>query len=580
MTSESDGSESDVEVEQDDPDVTSLSNSHHPEPESLLSQVGLLDATVDRLHRFVGGNPDWTDVQNACENFARRPVVVTTVYTGAGGFEVGSNWVHASMQQCFQKCDRANSSRIIFYSGCEVAASPMQFIAEHVPEIRPRHLQKDLLDRLFASNRAKVTAILDIALDSYRKLKAKRRERKLGCDDFMTQKRRMEASLVRNLDLEFRHFHFQEKVECAICGGRCFVSPRSDPELSNYYWVECGGNSCDPWSMAGDRAGWLHAATLAAFTWAYSGKFFRPDSILQENSSNFDEAVFMQILCTEQVRNQPLSVFLDDADTASDSESELEVVLANRRGQQGRHLQLRYYHESETFNLIQLGLRVSRLRLYAAYHWEPRVARIALAIDWQGFYLSKSCARPDIYFCADDETIAFEQRARASAMRCVDQLGDNDLVDIETLTLTNGDFERLLGWDLQSRRSGLYEVVDGLKIWNVQMAIANVGQRSEYWGKIPTMHLPALLPRCVFFDLVRRRQISVTELWVAQGYPHPDVPELAHLAHHFPSPHLVSRKSSRRFDLTAQRKLIGNGMHVCAVGCWFLHQVSSHTLRF
>ena len=570
----------DIEVEQDDPDLSSLSRRA---PASLLGQVSLLDHTVDRLHKRVVNNNDWSDTREACVKFAGSPLVLTSVYTGAGGFEVGANWVYLAMQKAFLGSSSGHCPRITFYSACEVAPLPMQFITEHAPQIRPRHLQKDVLDRLFESNRARVTTILTISLVNYRGLKALRARGEIEQDDFMKQKRRLAASLVRNLDLEFRDFHFQERVECAICGQRCFVSPRSDPELSDMYWVECGGNTCGPWSMAGNRDGWLHLATLPAFTWAYSAKFFRPDTIIQENSPNFDEAVFIQIWCAEQLPDPPLSVFVLVGDDAADSESEAELELGSSDAHRRRKpVRERYSHESEIFNLLQLGLKISRARLYAAYHWEGRVVRLTLALEWEEFYFSSSCARPDIYFCADSETVAFEQRSRVSAMQqsvCDDEPGELDLVDVETLTLTNGDFDRLTGWDLKSKKHGLCEVANGMKIWQVAMAVANVGQRSEYWGNIPTMHLPALLPRCVFFDMVRRRQITVMELWVAQGYPHPDIAELQPIAHHFPCPHLVSRKSKRPFDLVAQRRLIGNGMHVCAVGLWFLHQVSSHELR-
>ncbi len=88
--------------------------------------------------------------------------------------------------------------------------------------------------------------------------------------------------------------------------------------------------------------------------------------------------------------------------------------------------------------------------------------------------------------------------------------------------------------------------------------------------------MPALLPRSIYFDLVRWRLICTLEEWLIHGYPHPDVPELADIARErFPCVALVQKDSSTRLALKDQRKLLGNGMHVAQVGIFFLHSLGS-----
>jgi hypothetical protein len=238
----------------------------------------------------------------------------------------------------------------------------------------------------------------------------------------------------------------------------------------------------------------------------------------------------------------------------------------------------RFSHSSLILNLPQLGVVVSRKRLYASYHRERsiKVTPEVLGVSFSEMYSAQPGCTADVYMVADEAVIALERECRMMRMDA-----DQDMFagssNPELQSICTGDFTRLEGWKLKAIKTGRCErTAHGAMEWRVPVALAVISQNDGYWGEVQTAIAPAVLPRHVIFDMVRERLVTVMEEWIMQGYPHPDAEPLNALAEHFPIPQLVVR-GPNRLPLVDQKKMIGNGMHVVAVGTWIMHQMSMLT---
>ena len=100
------------------------------------------------------------------------------------------------------------------------------------------------------------------------------------------------------------------------------------------------------------------------------------------------------------------------------------------------------------------------------------------------------------------------------------------------------------------------------------MAIVNIAQTAGYSGQIVVDgdSWPALLRRSAFVDMVRCRAITLSELWLIQGFGHPDwaeVPIRAKAA-------FALRSCVHELPRNSQRTLLGNSMHLGQIGSWLL----------
>ena len=74
---------------------------------------------------------------------------------------------------------------------------------------------------------------------------------------------------------------------------------------------------------------------------------------------------------------------------------------------------------------------------------------------------------------------------------------------------------RLEGWRTLAERSGLiqWSEADGEHFWSqdVDMCVVNVQQNDNYFKKLGTEVMPALMRKSLLWDLVRERAVSVAE---------------------------------------------------------------------
>eukprot|EP00959_Pyramimonas_sp_CCMP1952_P089962 1883034-Pyramimonas_sp.AAC.1 len=150
---------------------------------------------------------------------------------------------------------------------------------------------------------------------------------------------------------------FNETDLCLKHGGQCPICPRSNKEFSQSYWLECAGHTCCPWSnMRQLSGGWLDESTLPFLTWAYSARFYEPDTALEENVLSFD--------------HQILDDILNDATPGM-----LKAVTARSTvpGPADGDDEKSYKCVSTEFGPSDLGIPSSRFRKYTAFHLQPFV---------------------------------------------------------------------------------------------------------------------------------------------------------------------------------------------------------------
>ena len=133
-----------------------------------------------------------------------------------------------------------------------------------------------------------------------------------------------------------------------------------------------------------------------------------------------------------------------------------------------------------------------------------------------------------------------------------------------TLANTAGQTIRRQGFEELAMQRGLW-LEDGR--WTTRAAIVDLSQTSEFWNRVVTGAMPCLLQRSRLFDLVAQRDVVIEELFAVQGFAHPDLLGDV-MPDEFPFVNLQLPEGSLR-------QLLGNSMHLAAVGASLLFMVAA-----
>ncbi len=112
--------------------------------------------------------------------------------------------------------------------------------------------------------------------------------------------------------------------------------------------------------------------------------------------------------------------------------------------------------------------------------------------------------------------------------------------------------------------------MDGKYVGTSGVALIKLCQRAEHQKAIFTDVAPALLTATLLWDLRREVLVGPTSHWLIQGFPHPCVPSLAEFSRAFPCKADLVRVEVG-LSGAIQKQLVGNSMHLAAVGAWTLH---------
>ena len=103
--------------------------------------------------------------------------------------------------------------------------------------------------------------------------------------------------------------------------------------------------------------------------------------------------------------------------------------------------------------------------------------------------------------------------------------------------------------------------------------MVNVANGPGY-GTISTRSLPTLVRNSTSYDMMSDKPLLVACSWLAQGFPHPCLQDRCQQRHPFGQMLNDDADGKAKLSINAQRGLIGNGMHIAAVGTWLLYTLA------
>ena len=114
-----------------------------------------------------------------------------------------------------------------------------------------------------------------------------------------------------------------------------------------------------PWTCFGPCTGWLDWATLPTLVWAYSTRYFEPNTALHEITPAFPSGVVESILCVYD-KDMLKSIYTGCSGGSSGSSADEQ--------------QRCYRPIVQVFSPVDLAIPSSRSRKYSGYHLAPQLS--------------------------------------------------------------------------------------------------------------------------------------------------------------------------------------------------------------
>ena len=207
------------------------------------------------------------------EALSKITVVLTTSYSGAGSAE----WSLLFLLQAFRGL--GYNINIIIYSACDNDKHCQRLLMSH--HQRPMHIFSELTSRLPADALFDLKTLQNkyIAKEAQEHRQAnlsgqpftKKQSKEVG-DAFFEEACLLLSEVKVNKDT---------KCWCVACNEMCKVFP-SEVLKGNAIWIEIGGNTCTPWSVAGATKGWLDPNSIPALVWGWWLGQTRPTHVINE----------------------------------------------------------------------------------------------------------------------------------------------------------------------------------------------------------------------------------------------------------------------------------------------------------
>ena len=424
-----------------------------------------------------------------------------------------------------------------------------KILMKHTTKIN--HVWRDVLDRLPPTVRREAIRITKQRLDLGQCAQKEHSLGHISAAEFDLEWTRQGRLLQEQLKELLGDIEFEETAYCLVHDRKCHLSPRSDLEYRSAYWMEGAGHMCCPWSSmpCGGGAKWLDWATLTFLVWAYSVRFFEPDSVLEENVPRF--------------KHDALSDILNDFDDGTPKHVHARHLETGTR---------QYVVQEATFSPTQLGVPAERWRKYVSYHLSPFII-CNFSVPLSALFFRKLVLDGTIYFKHSTEEMRrteiadFISRKKGPPLAA---LGDAE----DHAGLSAGSITRLEQFVEVAKEAGwLNDDGDWVEVEGApSMALANVTQNESY-SKMKTDVIPALLPGSILYDLRRKELMLACEAWVAQGFAHPMlmIPGRKFLFEDC----LLDLSDPEALNVVQQRKMIGNSFHSAAIGCWLAYNMAA-----
>ena len=206
---------------------------------------------------------------------------LTSSYSGWGSAEMA-----AGQAQLHMAAAGMWVPNVISHSATDYKLHCRAALRSHKPETAPQHIMNDLLERIPASVRCKLTAE---AAERRRVITNKFKESNLARGSKLALAER--KKLVKSMGEEFvaiarrelAGVSFTRDLTCSCSrhpGRRCRPAP---PAGQQNFWLEVAGTTCVAWStMSTTSWGWLDESGLPCLVWCYWVLGTKPDAVAHE----------------------------------------------------------------------------------------------------------------------------------------------------------------------------------------------------------------------------------------------------------------------------------------------------------
>ena len=416
-------------------------------------------------------------------------VVMTTAYSGIGMAELAACYVKDALQ------DIGVHVELEFYAASEINEDCHKFLGA-------RHIFGNLLDRaepeVWEHLETMQSEAHERAAQAAKGLRgnAKSRAWKAASDAFMDAA----TSYLHTQAEQFRPTAF-----CFKCRKQCRWFPQVPVDT---LWLDCGGNTCTPFSSRGKGLKWFDPVNLAAMAWCFSMKHVaRPTYILNE--------------C---VPGMPASFF---------SKCFGDEVAVN----------------AETFSPVDLGIPANRPRQYVIVKLCSGRPRLAFTRE----LLATLCFRTlectgSVFLCASDEDVHGFLNNLALARHILPR--DAGHPHQCNLVMAVADRTRMESIRGELVLKGSSDVAD---------VFADVSQSLGFGH--PSLCVPTIIRNSKIYSFSKRRLLLTAELQGVQGVPM--LGSTSRWQRLIPE----SMRSISELPFSRATGLLGNSMHASQVGC-------------
>ena len=273
----------------------------------------------------------------------------------------------------------------------------------------------------------------------------------------------------------------------------------------------------------------------------FSTRFYEADSVFHENPDRYP-------------KDRMANVF-EKKGAAMKASSVRPLYIA------GESPYYRMHYAS--FRPKDVGVPGTRPRQYLAFHLWPYV-RVAEGVDsFESCFYKALRVDASVYMVASEEAVAEEfSRTQKESRRLRRSTSGHS--DTAQDLWSPHHHQSLEGYRLLAVKKNLCSSEDDPQ-WDCKVAIVNIHNRPEYTPSIATECAQALLrgANSKLFDLVRNREVLVSEMWLMQGFGHPEIRSSVH----------PCGNALRKFRLADQRKVLGNAMHLCQMATFFAYHL-------
>ena len=481
---------------------------------------------------------------------------LTTAYSGLGAAETVAVQIVEEVRLRRKGSLASNFAPVVVHAACDLLRESHTALENHEPQSRPRHMFRNVLDRLFPEDKQHLILLQNKCLKEGKQVRNNLREamQRQGIESKqvvrIATKRigdRMFAQMCKFLD----KVEFRDVSECTVHPGcDCPWIPRADESIANRLWIEAAGSTCVAWSAMGSGKNWLHESTLPCLVWAYSMRFAEPDGVLHE--------------CTPTFQQQKLFAILNSGRGGNDPTPRYHV---------GRQSQVaRYKMQSHVINPVDRHIPTSRRRRYTMFFCD-HVMGFVEGIGCEQVY-QRIGDPPDtmaVYMVATEAMIAdaATQAQKKHGVEAGDLFSDTEAIEPQ-YAWSSGEYIQSQGFLALARER--HFLVNGE--WQVPVVPADLSQTPGFSKSVSSLMCPCLLRHTHLVDLVGQRDVQVPELFLIQGFPHPA---------------LVSKDDAKGFPFvctdflpeTKLKQMLGNTMHLSSVGdiLGFMLAASSKNLR-